>query len=177
MEKVYLGGKEYSAPDFSAWKKDETKTRSGITFAPEDFCLTDSEGRRKELFTWREAMELEERILRQNGWRLPTDDEWSQMIRELGHAGLRNKLKLCLNGCVNSSDMPNYNSSLVQINRNHGKGEQGFYWSRTAYSSTVHTEKYACGMFLDKNGAFIYASAFTFATIVDNGLSVRCVCS
>ena len=67
-----LNLKEAIFPDFSAWRRDAIKTKSGLVFAPSDLYISNKDGVRRYFFTWDEAMQIEQQILRPCGWRLPS---------------------------------------------------------------------------------------------------------
>ena len=115
-------------PDFSYWKENAIEW-AGLRFAPEDFYVVDEQGRRKTHFAWDEAIEYEEKVMKPNGWRLPTDNEWYQarayrfaIGRQFFYGDLLKCLRLNLNGvvttCGNSEE-----ESLREV------GRAGFYWT------------------------------------------------
>lgn len=126
--------KEQYYPDFESWKKNAIKV-DGLTFAPEDFYVLDKQGRKKEFFTWYEAMEYEEKILKPNGWRLPTENELQQVCRAFIYdlQKARSCLHLGLNGLIWPEDMDKYNSTF-DAPIGHGVVSFGGYWSCTEYS-------------------------------------------
>ena len=117
---------------FSAWKENAIHTGSGITFAPEDFYVLDEQGRRKEFFTWDEAMQLEREILRPNGWRLSTLQDWAKVGHEFKTSrNIREKLHLGLNGLIWWDKMERCNEDPDSVTTPCAWGDYGFYWSST----------------------------------------------
>lgn len=112
--------------DFENWEKNGIKSKlANILIAPEDYIEGD-----KKHFTWDEAMEIEKKL--NNGWRLPSRhemvliaEEFSRNVEtdELEGKYLQKNLGLRLSG---------YKSTSVLYNT----GTYGFYWSRTASSTT-----------------------------------------
>lgn len=100
-------------PDFSIWEHSAITTETGIVFAPEDFCVYYGDGLQRDYFSYDEAMEIEENILRPYGWRLPTAKEWLRVINEfVTPERLRNALKLSRNGYIPHEGMDEYRRLL-----------------------------------------------------------------
>lgn len=88
VEKVLKSEEQY--PDFDKWDREaietnvwlhtnpETTRDSFLVVAPEDFHIK-HDGKIKIHFTWDEAMEYEEEVLKPHGWRLPTTKEWAML--------------------------------------------------------------------------------------------------
>lgn len=128
MEQVFI------YPDLSPWWKNAIHTKSGVVFAPEDFYLLDEQGRRKEFFTWDEALDIEKKILRPNGWRLPTINDWAKAVIEFKKSKyMRLKLNLGLNGFIWWGEVDMYNMNLDMAVPGF-QGMYGYYWSSTKYS-------------------------------------------
>lgn len=70
--------------DFALWREKGIRSeRLGLTIAPVDYCEYAKNGKRKKThFTYVEAMEIEEKILRPNGWRLLASQEWFAICQE-----------------------------------------------------------------------------------------------
>ncbi len=76
-------------------------------------------------------MEIEEKLLSPNGWRLPTCGEWAQTFNEFGRIDFRKKLGLRLQGYIPAKGMPAYNRTLISTFFCKGADTFGDYWSRT----------------------------------------------
>lgn len=127
-------------PDFKKWEEDDIVTDAWIrigseeaflSIAPEDFYV-EKDGERQYLFTWDEAIKLEEEVLKPNGWRLPTCKELARLcvtyIDDNGEDDVESfmkELKVELRGYKNS------NGNIGNV------GSFGYWWSSTAVSSTV----------------------------------------
>lgn len=113
--------------DFESWEKNGIKSNlANILIAPEDY----TEGNKKH-FIWNDALEIEKKL--NNGWRLPSRHEIALIAEEFGRnletdklesKYLQKNLGLGLNG---------YQSAYSLRDLNTG----GYYWSRTAYSTTL----------------------------------------
>ena len=70
--------------DFALWREKGIRSeRLGLMIAPVDYCEYTKNGERKKThFTYAEAMDIEEKILRPNGWRLLTSQEWFAICQE-----------------------------------------------------------------------------------------------
>lgn len=153
--------------DFSVWEKYAIRTKSGLIFAPDDLVVRDGLGHQKEFFTWKEAMELEESVLKPAGWRLPTMDEWKRAVFEFRSAKkIRSALDLGLNGIIEVNLMDSYNyRPRVEIVA--FRGIYGLYRSSTTYQD--FSKKQFLSLYLDSS------VAVPFNNSEDKGYSVRCV--
>ena len=119
------------------WGENGIKSKlTGLIVAPENITKdlagdigTEKDG--KMYFTWYEAMKLEEKVLKPNGWRLPTRSEWVLLAEEFGQNEygeldadvLMKSLKLPLTGNVWSGSLNNGTAN-------------GYYWTRASSSDT-----------------------------------------
>lgn len=118
-------------PDFEEWRENAIPTASGLKLAPEDFYVQDGIGQRKKHFNWDEAMKYEKAVLRPNGWRLPTRDEWIKIANEFKTPDkLRYILRLGLNGTICWYDMNKYRQNPNKV-RTIFQDVCGYYWSST----------------------------------------------
>ena len=137
---------DFTVPNLSEWE-EQIIDMDGIPFAPQDFYVLDKQGNKKEYFTWYEALEFEEKILRPLGWRLPTVEESQHVINTYGYKRLLERLNLLLTGCVWYGDVAKYNHG--DRNRPCGIGMHSHYWTRTpcegqtAYCLGLHFSKWA----------------------------------
>lgn len=121
---------------FKDWEKGIRSKLADIIVAPENVTKelagdigTEKEG--KMYFTYNEAMELEEKVLKPNGWRLPTRSEWVLLAEEFGQDKngkldahvLMDNLCLPLTGGVWTGSLLNGTT-------------YGVYWSRVSFSDT-----------------------------------------
>ena len=137
MNTIVLGGKNYVLPDISAWERIlvEDPYRS-VKFSSQDVYVLGVHGKKKEFFTWFEAMELEEAFLRPNGWRLPNLEDWQTAIFKLKYRdGLIETLRLKPNGYLFADDVGKYNERLEESSISFN-GTCGCYWSREEASKT-----------------------------------------
>lgn len=119
-------------PDFDTWEDNSISLLNGeLILAPEDFYVIDKNGEKKEYFTWDEAMEYEEKVLKPNGWRLPTCRELcliaANYVNEEGNDDTElfmDELHANLKGHKDEDGNINY------------VGSRGYWWSSTAASST-----------------------------------------
>lgn len=158
-------------PDFEKWRRDciETAVYAGrdydnnrdlfLTVAPEDFYIIQN-GARKEYFTWDEAMELEKKVLKPNGWRLPTCKELAQLcacyIDDKGSDDVERFMKEL--NAERRGDMDT-NGSIGNV------GSYGLWWSSTASSAA-----YARGLLF--NSGYFYPQDGYYKGY---GFAVRCV--
>ena len=106
------------------WEKDGIKSDlTGLIVAPENVTKdlaggigTEHDGKR--YFTYDEAMELEEKVLKPNGWRLPTRSEWVLLAEEFGQ---------------NENGEPDGNIFAKKLNL----PLPGYFWQGTLYSGTT----------------------------------------
>lgn len=153
---------------FARWQKDAIVSKlAGVRIAPEDVKINFGDiGTVRDgnvYFTYDQALELEEKYLKPNGWRLPTRREWVLICEEFGGAGdtkeevgkLVKALNLKQNGRFDPDDDTLYN-----------QGARGGYWSRTADSSATLAYYFV-----------FYASGFNPQGYSNkgHGFSVRCV--
>lgn len=123
-------------PNFKEWKKIAFHTRTGLCFAPEDFYIIKEDYRRKSYFSKAEAFELEESVMKPNGWRLPTRDEWLRVMQELGDIeGVREVLRLGINGYIKWQDVEKYDSNPSMV-APVCFGSMSYYWSSTISPDT-----------------------------------------
>ena len=166
-------------PDFYTWQKKAITLKSGLVFAPEDFyivkrqeyLITDdgcvgSATSRKDFFTGNEALELEEKILKPAGWRLPTKDDWQTTLNELKTLRrLRRKLKFTLEGYVDPDFMDEYNQN-PSLSSAFGQGYSGYWWSSTQY---CYPDIMHCMALLERLDPIMHINGCDF------GYSIRCV--
>ena len=93
-------------PNFSDWARRMVQTASGVLFAPQDFTIDYETGRRC-YFDWYEALGFEEKVLRPNGWRLPTASELEE-VAEHGYEFVFRELNLGLYGYIPNNEMTDY---------------------------------------------------------------------
>lgn len=161
-------------PDFRKWTADAIVTQvldstkavtaytdenDGLRFAPEDFYI-EEDGERQYLFTWDEAMKLEEEVLKPNGWRLPTCEELVQLCAtyiddEGGDDAERFMKELNVEKC----GWKGIDGTVG------GVGSNGGWWSSTAYSSTS-------ARYLGFDSGDFYPQTNSSK---GNGFAVRCV--
>lgn len=127
----------YTALYSSRWEENGIKSElAGLIIAPEDYVAPNG----KRYFTYDEAMELEEKVLKPNGWRLPTANEWTKIVAEFGtdenpDAAIE-VLNLESNGFIWDNCMKEYNKDPKDYDSVIGRGVGGHWWSATATSST-----------------------------------------
>lgn len=111
--------KEVKYPDFSIWRKRGiVSARLKRFVAPEDLCVIIDGGIEKVYWTQEEAAIFENDVLKPNGWRLPTTEEWLVLANEFGKTCdsdesvymLAERLKLSFGGYVPMASMEAYNS-------------------------------------------------------------------
>lgn len=126
-------------PNFTKWNKEAIDTPiEGLKVAPEDFYVM-KDGKRKDYFTWGEAMEYERAVLKPNGWRLPTTREWYMLVGAYGvdergendHRAFYRALKMKRRGYIPDSKMDAYNEKLDSDAVEYD-GRAGHWWSSTA---------------------------------------------
>ena len=162
-------------PNFQSWKDHAIRTKSGLQVAPEDFVIIDEyDNFQKEYFSFDEAMKIERRILRPNGWRLPTDKEWEELMLEHGENSfsLTSELSLRFLGYLTEKSMKDFRlmgsdrslTTMYSQAKSGGQNGCGFYWTSTSSS---------------RFSAFVFInSGDTLQTVPLNkykGLSIRCV--
>lgn len=150
---------------FKDWEKGIRSKLADIIVAPENVTKelaggigTEKEG--KMYFTYDEAMELEKKVLKPNGWRLPTRSEWALLAEEFGQdkkGVLRKDLLMSRLGLTLTGDFSG--GSLNDTTTN------GNYWSRTAASAT-HANN------LNFNSVLIFPQDYSYKY---NGFAVRAV--
>lgn len=113
--------------EFDDWNTNgKTSELAKVLIAPENYTEGD-----KKYFTWKEACAIEKKL--NNGWRLPTRQEWTLICEEFGKKGgvydvetLMKSLALEKNGVLYSEEnVPSY------------AGRYGYYWSSTSISNGV----------------------------------------
>ncbi|NQU50939.1 MAG: hypothetical protein HQ522_00195 [Bacteroidetes bacterium] len=125
-----------------------------------------------------------------DGWHIPSDDEWTELINYIGHFGLGNELKSCrqvnspLGGGCNTSEHPRWSEAYV----NYGTDDYGFsglaggtrdfngtFWDIGIYtgwwSSTENSPSFAWGRYLSNNLNFVYIYTYPKR----DGFRVRCL--
>lgn len=141
------------------WNENAIDTGMGFVVAPFDLVLPDD----KKYFTWDEAMEIEEKYLKPNGWRLPTVKDFTMLygkygLDEDGEENVKNLVKIFSLGLNGFRD---YDDDM------HYQGTGGLYWSSTACSS----DTYAHYLYLNSSGAVDPADIGNKY----DGFSLRCV--
>lgn len=143
-------------PDFEKWHDEAiatpviTETEFGyaeLQLAPENFYIV-QDGKRKEKFTWDEAMEYEKNILKPNGWRLPICAEWAQICA-------------CYIGDNGEYDIERVKHELKLDNSDDG----GDFWSSSSLSA--QTARY-----LSFSSSYLNPRGGSYKGF---GFSVRCV--
>lgn len=96
--------------EFDDWNTNgKTSELAKVLIAPENYTEGD-----KKYFTWKEACAIEKKL--NNGWRLPTRQEWTLICEEFGTK----------NGVLYSEEnVPSY------------AGNVGYYWSSTPNSNST----------------------------------------
>lgn len=174
IESRELGGNTPTEkyPDFTKWDKDAIDTLiKGLKVAPEDFYEV-KDGKRKDYFTWDEAMEYERTVLKPNGWRLPTTREWYMLVGAYGVdewgendcEAFSRTLKMERRGYVPKDKMDKYNE-VLDSGEVDSVGSEGDWWSSTA------TNPSDANYLTEYSGSF-YPQASYYKDI---GLTVRCV--
>lgn len=111
--------------EFDDWNTNgKTSELAKVLIAPENYTEGD-----KKYFTWKEACAIEKKL--NNGWRLPTRQEWTLICEEFGTKDgvydvetLMKSLALEKNGVLYSEEnVPSY------------AGNEGNYWSSTPNSN------------------------------------------
>lgn len=174
IESRELGGNTPTEkyPDFTKWDKDAIDTPiKGLKVAPEDFYVV-KDGKRKDYFTWDEAMEYERTVLKPNGWRLPTTREWFILVGAYGmnewgehdYKAFFKTLKMERRGYVPKDKMDKYNEVLDsgEVKR---VGDEGDWWSSTATSASL-------AFYLSESSDYFYPQGSGYK---GNGFTVRCV--
>lgn len=118
IKEMELGKSTPSAdyPDFESWKDNLIELDRGLKFAPEDFYV-----KNRKLFTWDEAMEYEGKVLKPNGFRLPTLVEWTMAFCEYGQGSYGFFWSATPNSASNSYDL-RYASGSINPQDNDSKG-------------------------------------------------------
>lgn len=136
---------EKNIVDFDRWEKEGKHSKlANVIIALEDYEEGD-----KKYFTWQEAMDKVEEL--DNGWRLPTNKEWSLIAWEFGEKDdlldsktLRENLNLELKGYQDKDG------------RLRHSGVYGYGWSRRANTTDVRYAYYlgfnASGVAPSSNG-------------------------
>lgn len=154
--------------DFSKWHEHLIRVDTGLVLAPDDFCLTDDKGNSRSLFSWHEAITLEEIVLRPNGWRLPTVLEWRCIIEKYkGVRRLNNALNLSKHGWSEKAHMAEGQDS-AQGDCMHELNNGGYYWSSTADNDI---DGNAFGFYC--NSAHLRVGVYSYP--IYQGRSIRCV--
>ena len=113
VEKLDIG--EFMLPDFAAWKQNGIRSQKlNALIAPEDLWIL-FDGDKWRYFNPVALEMFEEQVLKPNGWRLPTDDEWLTILNEFGTRDgetklglLVEKLNLAYGGYVREEDFDDY---------------------------------------------------------------------
>lgn len=123
---------------FDRWEQGGIKSKlANLIIAPENCNFVDlsinvgTEIDGNVYYTFTEAMELEEKVLLPNGWRLPTRSEWALLVEEFGQneegeldvGRLTERLTLPFTGYFGGGSFRNGDT-------------YGNYWSRTSHSDT-----------------------------------------
>lgn len=101
----------------------------GLKIAMEDYFEIDENGKKKTMFTFDEALEIEKKT---NGkWRVPTAKEWLQIVIELGTTGY--------------GDLDN-DKFVKGLNLSEDEDGFGRYWSSTVrYGSSAYSLRFGSG--------------------------------
>lgn len=132
-------------PRFSEWERHAIETKRGIIFAPHNFFIAYDHdvtrpSKTRAYFSWPEAIEFEEKILRPNGWRLPIASELEWVAEQNdAHEFVLKRLNLGLYGYISKEKMTDYNNGLSDDSMRlvTDTATRGYYWSST--SSTGST--------------------------------------
>ena len=124
-------------PNFSDWARRMVQTASGVLFAPQDFTIDYETGRRC-YFDWYEALGFEEKVLRPNGWRLPTASELEE-VAEHGYEFVFRELNLGLYGYIPNNKMTDYRRFFSPAGSRYvfDTSTRGYYWSSTSDSGST----------------------------------------
>lgn len=152
---------EASYPDFAEW---ESIGVCGLSFASRNLEIVDKYNRVHRHFTYGEAKSLEEKILRPNGWRLPTSEEWRK-VKDKHPTTTGDVLKLTKNGWVWPEDIIEWSRDPSAILKITHQCDAGCYWS-----STASDDFEAQGLVIPKS---IHVCMCGFIEYC--GLSIRCV--
>lgn len=118
-------------PDFDTWEDNSISLLNGeLILAPEDFYVIDKNGEKKEYFTWDEAMEYEEKVLKPNGWRLPTCREMCLIAANYVNEEGNDDTELFMDEL--HANLKGHKDEDGNIN---GVGSNGYWWSSTASSN------------------------------------------
>lgn len=151
---------------FGRWENESIESKlANVIVAPENITKelagdigTEKEG--KMYFTYDEAMELEKKVLKPNGWRLPTRSEWVMLAEEFGQdrkGVLRKDLLMSRLGLTPTGGF--YGGNLYNATTG------GCYWSRTATSATnANNLRFYSGLIYPQDYSYKY-----------NGFAVRAV--
>lgn len=156
-------------PRFSEWEKRMVQTASGVLFAPEDFTIDYEIGRRC-YFDWYEAVGFEDKVLRPNGWRLPTASELEEVVEE-GYEFVFRELNLGLYGYISGDKMSDYRHIFSPAGSRYVSdiSMRGHYWSSTSDTGSTAFAIGFGGSRLVKDQPAVYGYAKGY------GRNIRCV--
>lgn len=148
IEKLDIGG--ISLPDFEDWKQNGIYSQQiGAMIAPEDLYIV-FDGDTWKYFNPRALEKFEEHVLKPNGWRLPSDDEWLAILKEFGTkdgetdiAFLMEQLGLTFGGYVEEKHVDDYNVCPHDPNLIHNVQRSGCYAAASVPDHTTHDNSVA----------------------------------
>ena len=155
-----------SYPNFNEWHVKSIFVNKRLSFAPKNFYVIDRHEQYRSFFTFKEALDIEKKILRPNGWRLPTFEEWKIVKEDFMLAqAFAGDLNLQLQGFVSWCDMKVYKRNRYnEYSCSLYSGLAGYYWSSEAFGA-------GHALALIRYDNLVY----TEPVETRNGLSIRCV--
>lgn len=145
VEKLDIG--EVILPDFEAWKQNGIYSkRLDALIAPEDLWIK-FDGDEWKYFNPYDLRQFEEYVLKPNGWRLPSDDEWLAILKEFGTkegetdlAFLMEQLGLIFGGYVEEKHVDDYNVCPHDPSFVHNVQRSGCYAASSVSDHTTHDD-------------------------------------
>lgn len=158
-------------PNFDEWRKHAIETKGGLVFAPHDFFVSYGLNQTRHYFTWLEAKGFEEKVLKPEGWRLPTAEEWEYLILEGVIGPHYCRLKLEANGYIAKDSMVSYRRTLSPTGIRYvtNLGERGYYWASDEGGFDTALALGFGSRFIDSDKPVVHSY------MKDYGRSVRCI--